>query len=481
MSAPSATSPTGDRDHPDDDRDGRKRKQNPDETADERKERKRQKKARKEAEEQQRVAEEESKHARKAAHKARKKEVAAEQAAKEEAERAERLARQWQEFEELQRLAAETAARMQELRRELGGGREVVAVLDGGNECDFCRKHSFECELVAGARACRMCKLKKTKCSLLPVTRVNRRVEARNRKTGGKPESEDDGDDDDEEDDGGDDDDTDNAGHDEPPRQVTRSATRCARSDRPGPSSQRAPQTRDDALPRHVGELWTRMEHHERALWSLVEHQRWVYFWTGEMLEALRGVMEVVDSQVVDWFTEDRLPPAAYQRARRLLDDTSLDTNHYHVPEMTAEEECLAHEEYEREDWIEYADDDEEGPASTGIIVDDGWVPEDDLEPEDTGMTPPQPVVQVDPAEGAVADTGMEGMPEGPVEEGIVKAEPVELTIGGTTTGRYRVIVEEGGREVLDIQDSDDEMDVDPAEPVETGVPDGEVEGQNGQ
>ncbi|KAJ7269496.1 hypothetical protein C8J57DRAFT_1508670 [Mycena rebaudengoi] len=290
---------------------------------------------------------------------------------------------------------------------------------------------------------------------LIHYTRPPRRAYQRNWKTSGKPESEDD--------DGGDDDNTDNAGHDEPPRRVTRSATRHAQSGRPGPSTQRAPQTHDDALPRHVGELWTRMEHHERALWSLVEHQRRVYFRTGEMLEALRGVMEVVDSQVVDWFTEDRLPLVAYQRARQLLDDTSLDANPYHVPEMMAEEEHLAHEEYEREDWIEYTDDDEEGPVPTGVIVDDSWVPEDDLEPEDTGMTPPQPVVQVDPAEGEVADMGMDGTPEGPVEEGIVKAEP------------------EGSREVLDIQDSDDEMDVDPAGPVETGVPDGEVEGQNGQ
>ncbi|KAJ7206980.1 hypothetical protein C8J57DRAFT_1541128 [Mycena rebaudengoi] len=414
MSAPSTNIPAGNRDHPDDDRDSRKRKQNPNKTVDERKERKCQKKAWKEAEEQQRVAEEESKRTRKAVRKARKREVAVEQAAREEAERVERLDRQRQEFEELQQLATETAARMQEPRKELGEsdmeddgegedegedemparGREVVAVLDSSNECDFCRKHWFACELVAGGRACRMCKLKKTKCLLLPVSWVNRWVKARTRKSSGKPESKDDDNNNNEKDDT-------NAGRSPTPRWVTRSATQHDWSGRSGPC------TRVDELREDYGRLAVKLRRVERQ------------------------------------------QPVAPSWEK----------------------------EYDPEGWVEYADDDEEGPAPTGVIIDDGWVPEDDLEPEDMAMTPLQPVVQVDPAEGEVSPK-REKTPE---VEAIVKAELVEVTVGGTMTGRYRVIVEEGGREVLDIQDLDDEMDVDPVEPVGMGVPEGEVEGQNGQ
>ncbi|KAJ7255163.1 hypothetical protein C8J57DRAFT_1518107 [Mycena rebaudengoi] len=354
MSAPSATTPTGDCDHPNNDRDSHKRKRREGETKDEQSERKRAKKVRKEEQRQQQEAEEAERE-------------------QEEAACRKKTERQRREFKELEQVAAETAVRMRELQKELGESdeeenmegesdkeEEVGVVLDDGNECDYCRKHAQQCVVVSGARACTTCKLKKTKCSLLPVTRVNRRVEARNRKTSGKPGSKGD----DKDDCGNNDNNSDNAGHDKPPCRVTQSATQRAQSDRPGPSTQQAPQTRDDTLLRHVGELWTWVEQHERALWSLIEHQRQVYFRMGEMLEVLWGVMEVID-----WFTEDGLPPAAYQRARG------------------SEEEHLACEEYEREDWVEYTDNEEEGPAPTGVIVDNGWHPEDDEEDEE--MAPP--------------------------------------------------------------------------------------------
>ncbi|KAJ7233811.1 hypothetical protein C8J57DRAFT_1532135 [Mycena rebaudengoi] len=174
MSAPSATTPTGDCHHPDDDRDSRKRKQHEGETKDEWSERKRAKKVRKEERHQRREAEEAERE-------------------QEEAARRKKTERQQQEFKELERV---------ELRKELGESdgeenvegesdkkEEVGVVLDDGNECDYCRKHAQRCIVVSGARACTTCKLKKTKCSLLPVTWVNRRVEACNRKTSGKPGS----------------------------------------------------------------------------------------------------------------------------------------------------------------------------------------------------------------------------------------------------------------------------------------------------